>query len=1030
MPTVMTVRPGAAAHSALRRQIEVAKAGDALAPVTVAVPSPYAGLSLRRLLGSQPGALVNVAFLPLARIAELLGAPSLAGAGRRLLWAAERREALRVLLAGGGGLFGPIGGHPGTVRALDRTLTDLRLCPPEALARLEESNPRAAEVVSLHRRLRARLSGGWYDEHDLASAAADAVRAGSPALGDLGHVVLFCLRKMHPSAAALVEALGENVTVIEARADPSATPTGDVILGCADPDEEVRAALRGVMERVARPEPTPLHRMAILHPAGTPYAIVVHQQLDAAGIHHNGPAAHILAHTVTGRALLGLLDLAAGDLGRDELAGWLASAPIVEEADVGALVPTALWDSLSRRAGVVAGLAQWKQRLDNLVGDLRREATRVDPAGDEPDPGAGPRGLPEDPDEERRLHRRQRIERDIAGAERLHLFVEHLGTALDPGGPTTWAQLAGWATDLVVRYLGGPHRHRRWPEAEQRAFEEILLVLDGVGRLDAVGGTTDLAAFQHAVALELEAPAGRTGTFGDGVFVAPLGAAWAADFDTVFLLGMAEGNLPRQICDDALLPDRERRVAEGLALRADRQRDERADYLAALASASERVLLWPRADLGGGRQRLPSRWLLDTASRIAGRQVFSGDLAAIAARPDTAVHDVASFESGLREAGEPCSALDYDLAVLLEWKAAGGDVARHFLVCNSAPLAAGMAATAGRESAEFTRFDGKVPAGAASALAAGAVLSATSLQAYAECPLKYFLARQLGLKAEEKPEDLLTIGALERGTLVHAILEDYVSSLIEGRPRSLERLLEMAEARFKVAEDRGLTGRRVLWRFERQKMLRELERAHTIDAGMTPLAAELAFGMGEHEPVTLTLPNGRTIGFRGRADRVDRDGAGALVVTDYKTGGCNGYDAIDTDPVDRGTKLQLPLYGLAVRQRFPEVGAGTPVRSRYWMVSEKGGFKEFPIELTDKVLDRFGEVLGVIVDGITAGNFPARPGAPGWKTPENCRWCDMGSLCQEDRERQWERNKTDPALAAYVQMAEGESTDEGGAAGG
>lgn len=1022
MPLVTTAPAGPPARSALRMQIAAAKAGDPLAPVTVAVPSPYAGLSLRRHLGSQPGGVVNVAFIPLARIAELLGAPSLAAAGRRPLAATVRREALRVLLGESGGLFGPIAGHPTTIRALDRTLVELRACSAESLEGLAQAGPRAAEVVGLYRSLRARLEAGWYDEHDLAAAAAGAVRDGSPVLADLGHVIVFCPRRLAPSATGLLEALGDSATVIEA-AHEAAPPVGSAIVGCTDPDEEVRAAVRGVAERLARPEPTPLHRMAILYPSGGPYATIAHQQLAAAGIPHNGPAGRTLALTVAGRALLGLLDLGSGDVGRNELANWLASAPILERADGPELVPGARWDTLSRRAGVVAGAGHWKERLDSLVADLHQQADLTH--------GLGAVSGEDDPKAEQR---RQRLERDITSVERLHLFVGELQAAVDPGRRTTWAAMSTWAAGLLDRYLGGPLRHRHWPEEEQEALQDVHLVLDRLADLDAMGGAVDLAAFRHAVALELEVQAEREGTFGDGVFVGPLGAAWATDFDAVFVLGLAEGSLPRLGRHDALLPDAERAMAGELARRADRQSDEHAEYLAALASAPERLLLWPRSDLRDGRRRLPSRWLLDTASHLAGRPIFSSGLAALAGGGGggggEAIHDVASFEAGMGHGREPGSLLDHDLASLLQWRAAGGDAALHHLVDGSPALSTGMAATAGRESAELTRFDGNVPAGATDALAAGAVLSATSLQTYAQCPLRYFLTRQLGLAAEEKPEDLVTIGAMQRGTLVHAILEDYVVSLLEGQPRSLERLLEMAESRFTEAESRGLTGRRVLWRYERQKMVRELERIHVLDVDMTPLAAELPFGDHGNEPVTLTLPDGRTIGFRGRADRVDRDKTGALVVTDYKTGGSDGYKAMETDPVDRGTKLQLPLYAMAARQRFPEVGAGQPLRSRYWIVSEKGGFKEFPIELTDGVTARFGQVLGVIVDGITAGNFPARPGKPGWKTPENCRWCDMGSLCHQDRERQWERKKAHPGLAAYVEMAEGETMSEGDAAGG
>ncbi len=56
--------------------------------------------------------------------------------------------------------------------------------------------------------------------------------------------------------------------------------------------------------------------------------------------------------------------------------------------------------------------------------------------------------------------------------------------------------------------------------------------------------------------------------------------------------------------------------------------------------------------------------------------------------------------------------------------------------------------------------------------------------------------------------------------------------------------------------------------------------------GSSTLATELRFGFADSvvPAVEVTLSDGRTIRFHGSADRVDRDGTGALVVIDYKTG--------------------------------------------------------------------------------------------------------------------------------------------------
>ena len=117
---------GRAALEVLRHVVAGAKDGDPLAPVTVVVPSNHVGVSARRLLaGGRLGevaaggsGVAAVTFLTTYRLAELLGAATLAGAGRRPVSNPVISAAIRRALADDAGMFAPVAGHAATEAAL------------------------------------------------------------------------------------------------------------------------------------------------------------------------------------------------------------------------------------------------------------------------------------------------------------------------------------------------------------------------------------------------------------------------------------------------------------------------------------------------------------------------------------------------------------------------------------------------------------------------------------------------------------------------------------------------------------------------------------------------------------------------------------------------------------------------------------------------------------------------------------------------------------------------------------------------
>lgn len=1036
---------GRPAAEALRDAVGRAKGGDPLAPVTVVVPSNHVGVASRRLLASglvgpvTEGAgigLAAVTFLTPYRLGELLGASALAAQGRRPVSTPVLAAAVRAELSAAHGLFAPVADHPATEAALVATYRELRDASPPATEALAATSPRAAEVVRLHRAVRARLERAWYDEEDLLTTAATQAPAAAP---DLGAVVVHLPERLTRHAATLLRALAEHlpVTVVAATTglpaadaevarslerlglDPTA-PTGvgapapvalprTEVLTASDADEEVRSAVRAVV-RAARAG-TRLDRIAVLHATPEPYARLVHEQLQAAGVATNGAAVVPLAARVAGRTLVELLALPEGGFRRQDVLAWLSSAPVLHEAR---WAPVAAWERISRDAAVVAGRDQWAQRLEAFAAHQDEQAAEADA------------------DEEAPVWLAERARTQAGRARALRRFVLRVIDDLTRAGraPRAWGEHAAWAQRWLLELLGPASRRSGWPDAEGKAAERVELALLRLGALDEVEGPVPLEVFARTLAVELEADPGRVGRFGEGVLVGSVEMGLGLDLDLAVVLGLAEGSFPAAVRDDALLPDRERSAAGGeLELRADRIERQHRHLLGSLAGAQHQLLCVPRGDLRRSSERVPSRWVLDLAAALAGSPSpwWGHDL--LDARTSWVRH-VASFDAGLRRTPEPATPQEHRLVSLL---ARGGRLEG----AEDARTRAGAEVVLARRGGTFTRFDGNVGgAGLAVPSPVGSLTSPTRLERWASCPRSYLVEDLLRASPVENPEDELEISALERGRLVHQILEDFLRDVL-ARPAAQhpdpldpwtaadhQRIEALGRARCDEWEARGLTGRPIFWRRDRRRILADLhafldrDSAHRGGHQTTPIAAELGFGgEGEAPAVELPLPDGRTLRFRGRADRLDEASDGTLHVIDYKTGGTAAYTGLSADdPVCGGTKLQLPVYGLAARGL--RGSAHTPVHAEYWFVTTKGGFRRIGYDVTDQVLDQARAALAAIVDGIEAGRFPAHPDPSATRLWVSCPTCDPDGLGTVDLRRQWERKRHDPALSPYAQLVE------------
>ena len=589
-------------------------------------------------------------------------------------------------------------------------------------------------------------------------------------------------------------------------------------------------------------------------------------------------------------------------------------------------------------AGIVGGLEQWRSRLEGYAERLREEASQGEQA------------------EEISDARASAMRGEATSAENALEFINRLAKDLRiPQDTVTWSEFSAWATGLLDLYLD-----RRIPEAELSARDRIREVLESLRGAESVDPHTTLEVFRQTVEEALAAPMGHQGVTGQGVFVSGFAAASGMTFDAAWLVGMIEGATPPVVRPDPLLP----RPTGGL----------RAASPAGKSASPGRdtTIFRPSPARGNGccrtpgptassqRQAFPSRWFLEQATELEGTRVNTGDLPRLHSREWVSVNESAMH--ALSGVGEDAlaDAYDYNRSRLLQWRNDGRSLRDHPLSLQGM-LAGASRLTQQRFQERLTEFDGNLSGVAPSSRFVGRLsetpVSATSLESWATCPYRYFLSHILHLGALETPEEITTISARDRGTMVHDILKRFLEesqSAGETPPpgeswsdASRQPLMRIAGEEFRKTEAKGIVGSPLLWRIATLDVRDDLEAFLEADAGVraghgtAQTMPEASFGFGGTSPTVQDPETGML--FRGRIDRLDLsdDGTSALVI-DYKTGSPRSYRRLAEDAIDQGKRLQLGIYSLAARSIFP---GAEEIRAAYWFTTTGANPRFAPPEL-------------------------------------------------------------------------------------
>jgi hypothetical protein len=1033
---------GNAATVALTEAVAEAKGGDPLAPVSIVVTDHGQGIRLRRRLAARAAvgpaagtpstgvaAIDMVTLLDLARDLTA-GAPELEG--RRPISDAVVLSATRRILTEDPGVFGSVAEHPSLERALVSAHRQLREVRADGIERLAGLGKLQAALVKVHRALLRHLAPGFHDERERTDLAALRVGSGTASIPPLvvhlpGHLLpserrlLAALASAVPLTVICGHAHGQPDSDAEALAglfgtdlpDPPepGTGTGRLVVSVPDQEEEARVAVRQVLE--AARSGTRLSSIAIVHPPSSDYARLLHERLRASGIAFNGSSVRRLDETIAARFLLGALTLTDRGLRRTDLEALFATAPLWDPDNH--LVPDSTWRRLARRAGVVAGLEDWTLRLERLATEFETQR-----------------------DEEERSDDRQwlmeRLERDAKQCRRLVAFVTRLDRDLHRvTGAGSWSARCRLTNRLIGQYLGSSNVRELWPAEELLAVESAAAVVDRLALLDDVEPDASFAGFRRALIAEFRHPLGREGRTGQGVQVLGIEQAAGLDVEVVILLGLAEGVTPTRPSTDALLPDADRITAgTDLLIRHDHTASQHRGFAAAITAASRLVVLvHPRGNLRRSGERPPSRWLLAEIEAFTGVRPDPAELANLT---EPWYRHVASFAQALA-LDEPATDQEYELGLLLDSGRDGTGLRQVDPVFDR-----GVDLVTSRLGRRLTRFDGNLAGVDLPALDVGEI-SASRLERWVACPFAFFSEYILGVRTEEEPDPSLLLTALVRGNIIHRSLELLVAEGLRSHTlpgpgeawtdADHQRLVHLMDEECERAEARGEAAHPLFWPVIRSRMAAELRGFLHLDSSAraaqkaTPVAAEYRFG--GPTALQLPLPDGRVLRFRGAIDRIDRQEDGNLVVLDVKSGKPDLYRSIgDDSPFPGGTRLQLPIYGLAAS------AAGTDSTSAVaftFVGGNRSGDQRIGYELSPKVLEAFDAVLASIVAGIEAGAFPHNPPAPTWFSGFSCPHCMPDGLDARRLHAACERKADDPTMRLHrhhiadPNAAAGDATD-------
>jgi ATP-dependent helicase/DNAse subunit B len=531
------------------------------------------------------------------------------------------------------------------------------------------------------------------------------------------------------------------------------------------------------------------------------------------------------------------------------------------------------------------------------------------------------------------------------------------------------------------------------PQAEQMTWEAFLSDFKGAVAASSVDNNTN-----------------RSGR----VLITTVSDARGLPHDHVFIPGLSEGIFPRPVPEDPIYLDSERQALTEAGILLETQAERAADE-----GLFFELISLPRKTLNLSRPTIQNGAIWPESHLWRAVKVMFSDAETILDRYRIPLGSVMKAEDAANRSEATLAVATYLNQEKTEDAAASmlhNWLHEHHKTHWQDILHNRQIEYDRQNSTEIDRYSGKLSDRrlidwVGSELGEKRIWSASQFNDYGMCGFRFFAKRLLKLEEIEEPET--GMDAAQRGTVIHAILEETYRELaqrglsitLEHMGDALDILQQVAALILPNAPERYGFRASVLWRQEQETLMRKVESLVRSDfSDESPLGKlykgerfayfqEVPLGGKDSVPLKIRI-GGDVLKVTGYIDRIDRIG-NQIIVVDYKTGSTK----IPTSEMTEGRNFQMMLYllaGQAILKRAQESDTDAPLEvagGTFWHLNQTtSGAIHMDDPDDQEAIDTAQMQLTAHLEQGRVGNFASVPNKKGGGACSH--YCEFTQLCR------------------------------------